>query len=90
MKGRSLKLWEAQVARGRQVILRAEGLCFAELAAEFLTDDRINRKRSLDAVRAYVKERQEARYSNAEINRELAALKRMFHLALQQTRPKEN
>ena len=38
-----------------------------------------------DKVRAYVKDRLDAGVSNGEINRELAALKRMFNLALQQT-----
>ena len=36
-----------------------------------------------DRVRAHVKARQEARAANATINRELAALKRMFTLAVQ-------
>ena len=41
-----------------------------------------------DKVKAYVEKRMEQGYSNASINRELAALKRMFHLAAQCTPPK--
>jgi integrase len=41
-----------------------------------------------DKVRAYISDRLDQSVANAEINRELAALKRMFHLALQQTPPK--
>jgi hypothetical protein len=36
-----------------------------------------------DKVRTYIADRQDEGVSNAEINRELAALKRMFNLALQ-------
>jgi integrase len=41
-----------------------------------------------DKVKTYVEKRMEQGYSNASINRELAALKRMFHLAAQCTPPK--
>ena len=41
-------------------------------------------------IKAYVENRMEADLSNASINRELAALKRMFHLAAQCTPPKVN
>ncbi len=41
-----------------------------------------------DRVRAYSLRRQEHRASNASINRELAALKRMFNLAAKMTPPK--
>jgi integrase len=43
-----------------------------------------------DRVRAYIQERMEAEMSNGSINRELAALKRMFHLGAECTPPKVN
>ena len=45
---RFLKLREGQVAEGRRVVPRTERLRFDELAQDFLTDYRINGKRSLD------------------------------------------
>jgi integrase len=41
-----------------------------------------------DKVKAYIKDRMNQSLSNASINRELAALKRMFHLAAECTPPK--
>jgi integrase len=103
---RLLKLWEGEVAQGKRVTPHTDRLRFEELAEDFLTDYRINGKRSLDKaersvrhlarsfggmrareittdrVRRFIEQRQQAGASNAEINRELAALKRMFNLAL--------
>ncbi len=45
---------------------------------------------STDKIKAYIDKRMNEGLSNASINRELAALKRMFHLAMKCTPPKVN
>lgn len=103
---RILRQREGDLAAGRPILPRADRIRFEELARDFLTDYRVNGKRSLDraersvahlqrhfagwrvlhittpAIRAYVEKRQGEGAQNATINRELAALKRMFNLAL--------
>jgi integrase len=54
---------------------------FGEMKAPEITTDK---------VRSYIEKRMEAGMSNASINRELAALKRMFHLGAECTPPRVN
>jgi integrase len=105
---RLLRLREGDVARGIPVAPRIGRIKFDELAHDTMTNYRINKRRSLDAierrfrkhvipffggrraasittsdVERFIQSRQEAGASNAEINRELAALKRGFCLGIQ-------
>src|SRR6266481_994342 len=100
-----LRQRQAEVDQRGPLALRTPKLTFTDLARDFITDYRVNGKRSVGKaeksvahlaqyfggyravnittqhVRAYVETRQRAGLANGTINRELAALKRMFQLA---------
>jgi Phage integrase, N-terminal SAM-like domain len=99
-----LRQRQAEVDQRGPLALRTPKLTFTDLARDFITDYRVNGKRSLGKaeksvahlaqyfggfravnittqhVRAYIETRQRAGLANGTINRELAALKRMFQL----------
>ena len=104
---RLLRLREGDIARGVPVTSRIGRMRFEEAAQDFLTDYRVNKRKSYGDVnrrieiglrpwfqhrrmtqittadvQRYVLARQEAGAANSTINRELAALKRMYSLAI--------
>jgi len=111
---RLLRLREGETAKGQLPGVVYERVFFTPLAEDFLTDYRVNRRKSLDKagrsvrylkgyfgvmrvtdittakIKAYIEQRMSRGLSNASINRELGALKRIFHLAAQSTPPKVN
>ena len=107
---RLLKRREGEISEGRMPTLYYEKILYDQLAEDFMTDYRINAKRSLDRaerslrlhldpffkgtrvpsitttrIKQYIEERQLEGAKNSTINRELAALKRMFTLAKRST-----
>jgi integrase len=109
---RLLQKRDGEISKGELPGIRFDKVRFDELAEDFLTDYRINQKRTLNKatcsvkhlkemlggmrvteittarIKEYVDKRMAKGLSNASINRELAALKRIFHLASQCTPPK--
>jgi len=109
---RLLKQREGQIVEGRFPGLQVERTRFDELSKDFLTDYRINGKKSLvraeesvnhlkkwfegcrandittGMIKEYIEKRLEQGAKNGTINRELAALKRMFRLGMKSTPPK--
>jgi integrase len=103
---------KGEILEGKMPGIYFDKVTFDELAGDFLTDYRINRRDTVskaersvkylgdyfegmmatdittDKVKSYIESRMCQGYSNASINRELAAFKRMFHLGAQCTPPK--
>ena len=109
---RLLRKREGEISEGKIPGIHFDKVKFDDLSDNFLTDYRINGRKSIaraersvrqlktffggfkvtnittPRIQSYIERRIEQGMLNATINRELAALKRIFNLGLQQTPPK--
>ena len=107
-----LRRREGEIAHGKLPGVCFERVKFDELVGDYLTDYRINKKKSVEkaercvrylrdafggmkvpeittpVIKKYIEKRLDEGKSNATVNRELAALKRIFNLAARSTPPR--